>query len=649
MRSLTISAALVFVCATSIIIQTDAFSIRPSSHIKTSSSGMHRIANNVADGSPSPHHRFSNSIGSTRNNHRIRPLYAIPAYNELMERLPSKKVIQSIEKNNGGKNKNNQIIASDLATSAGISLSQARKDLTTLASLTRGDIAVSSDGELIYTFPSNINSVLSSNSAKYRAVTTWKEKVFPPLFYATKVGFGVALLASLVAIYSTIFFVMTSSSSNRDDRDDRRGGGGMGGMRWGGFFGPSPLDFFYYRPYYSRYYYSPAYGNTRQDPDEMGFLESVFSYVFGDGDPNGDVEERRVSLVAEMIRQNGGAVTAEQLAPFCDDAPMPRLDEERAYVDESFVLPIVSQLDGEPQVTEEGDIVYTFPELMTSAASASKVSSFSSDEMARMRRESRILRRAGLEEDVPTSMIKRLLNMNGVNTRGSLERADFVNLLEKALPEDTDYMDMDVDDPTLLLEREYKFSLASSIQTILAGGLGVVNLGGALYLGNILSQYAMYGVRLPSYFGIIQQFFPLLLGYAVLFNAIPLVRNFWVNRENAKIKQRNETRKSWKSVLGQGAGGVTRKLGAAARFAKRMRQLGSGGQRDVIFDTSKDLSEMEDVKERDAMKDFDDLLSGGKDGSEQLKQIESASREVTVKDADFEKVLDGKERSGSWE
>jgi len=527
-----------------------------------------------------------------------------------MERLPSKKVIDAVEKSSG-----KSIVASDLAASAGISLTQARKDLTTLASLSRGDIAVSSDGELLYTFPSNLNSVLSSNSAKYRALSTWKEKIFPPLFYATRVGFGVVLLVSLVAIFSTIFFVMTSSSSRDDDRRDDRRGGGM--PMFGGFWGPSPFDFFYYRPYYSRYYYSPAYdtgGGRQRDPDEMGFLESVFSYVFGDGDPNGDVEERRIALVAEMIRQNGGAVTAEQLAPFCDDAPMPltakgKLGEERAYVDESFVLPIVTQLDGEPQVTEEGDIVYTFPELMTSAAGKSTSSSISSKEMARVRRESRVLRRAGLEEDAPTSMIKTLLSMNGISTRGALERSDLINILEDVLPEDTDYMDMDVDDPTLLLEREYKFSLASGGQTILAGLLGIVNLGGALYLGNLLGQYALYGVRLPSYMGLVQQFFPLLLGYAVLFNAIPLVRNFWIQRQNAKIEARNEARRSWKEVVEQKTGSIKRKLAAAARFGKRMRQLGTGGK-DIVFDTSKEFVEVESKKERDAMDDFDKMLEG---------------------------------------
>jgi len=67
----------------------------------------------------------------------------------------------------------------------------------------------------------------------------------------------------------------------------------------------------------------------------------------------------------------------------------------------------VSQLDGVLQVTEDGDIVYTFPELMTTSSSSTVVSPrMDSKEMARMRRESRILRLAGLEEDAPTRDIK---------------------------------------------------------------------------------------------------------------------------------------------------------------------------------------------------------------------------------------------------
>lgn len=248
-----------------------------------------------------------------------------------MEKLPSKSVIEVVEKSPDGK-----VIAADVAASAGVSLSQARKDLTALATLSQGDIAVSSDGELIYEFPRNLNSVLANNSLKYKTRQAFL-KVWPGLFYVLRVSFGVVLLASLAAIFSTIFFLSQSSSSSDDDRRRDNRGGGMGGGSFGPsysyFWGPSPLDFFYYRPYYGGYYAAP--GRPAKDPDEMGFLESTFSYIFGDGNPNDGLEERRLSLAANMIRENKGSVTAEQIAPYCDDAPPPNTNADKtAYVDE---------------------------------------------------------------------------------------------------------------------------------------------------------------------------------------------------------------------------------------------------------------------------------------------------------------------------
>jgi hypothetical protein len=516
--------------------------------------------------------------------------------------------------------------------------------LTALASLTKGDIAVSNDGELIYSFPDNINSVLTSNSAKFRAMETFNTAK-PVLFYALRVSFGVVLLASLFAIFSTIFFISQSSSSSDDDRRrDNRGGGFGGGMSpFGGgpfgyspFWGPSPFDFFYYRPYYG--YYSTMPGD-RRDPEEMGFLESTFSYIFGDGNPNQAIEEKRLTLAAAMIRQNNGAVTAEQLAPFCDDAPKPNMGEEQTYVDEvcrtlhtccccrcccccwntfpdlsssshhlthffhsqqKFVLPIVTQLSGEPQVTEEGDIVYVFPDLQVSAGSAaSYLPSVDTSAMT--------LKRAGLGKDASTGEISTLLQMNGISTRGALEKRDLIQLLSKALPPPTkeEQSQLVGEDPTVLQETEYQFSLAPDNNRLLAAGLGAVNLLGALYLGGQLNYYASYGVKLPAMFGVVQSLYPLLFAYAVLFNVIPVVRSFWIKQQNGQIQSRNQRRRQWQTALSSGMGSVTRKLQSAKKLGTKMKKLGS---KDIYFDTSKPIQEAEQKKQEEALDDFDKLL-----------------------------------------
>mmetsp|Transcript_54416 Transcript_54416/g.80773 ORF Transcript_54416/g.80773 Transcript_54416/m.80773 type:complete len:648 (-) Transcript_54416:400-2343(-) len=554
------------------------------------------------------------------------------SYEELSQKLPSQKVIEAIESS-----PSRNVIASDVASTAGVSLSQARRELTALATLTQGDIAVSNEGELIYTFPSNIAGVLSSNSRKYRITSALENKVYPALFYGLRVSFGVLLLVSIAAIFSTIAVISSSSSSNDDRRDDRRGGGTMG--FGGGFWGPSPFDFFYYRPY--GYYYNNPKGGRRRRPiqvrrtfgggyeyyreeekeDEMGFLESVFSYIFGDGNPNTNIEEERLKMAANLIRENEGAVTAEQLAPFCDDAPVPNYDESRsgddggsAYVDERFVLPIVTELGGEPQVTDEGDIVYVFSELQKSAASSS--SSSTGSVYVTDPKSARVLERAGLEEDVSTREIKQFLEGTfRVSTRGALERSDLINKLDQVLvqvfgPDTKQEQQKGASTGSMLQEQEYKFSVASDFQRLLSGGLGVINLGGALYLGNLLSSPALVGVQLPAYFGLVQAFYPLLLGYAVLFNAIPLVRSFWIKSENEKIQKRNQIRRSWNTVLqaaSGGAGKLSKKLKAARQYGSKLRRLGASKD-DIVFDTKQDVIEMKENKEADAMKEFDKML-----------------------------------------
>jgi hypothetical protein len=252
---------------------------------------------------------------------------ALTLYKQVREDLPSDRVVEACD--------GQRVIASDVAAAAGVSLSQAQRDLTLLAGISQASIAVSEDGDLIYSFPKSLKGVLSAQNSRYK-VQQFAQKAWPAVFWGIRVGFGVALVASLVAIYSTIFFINSSSNSNDDNRNERRGGGGMpmGGFSY--FWGPSPLDFFYYRPYGYYGYYG---ADVRRDPEELGFFESVFSFVFGDGNPNQRLEQKRLQLAAQMIRENQGAVTSEQLAPYCD----PDLDPDDA-MNSNYVNEVNTQL-----------------------------------------------------------------------------------------------------------------------------------------------------------------------------------------------------------------------------------------------------------------------------------------------------------------
>jgi hypothetical protein len=516
----------------------------------------------------------------------------------VLEKLPSEAVINAVD--DGGRD--GKVVASDIAAKAGVSLNRAAQDLVTLAALTRADVSVTRDGQVLYTFPANVRTALAQRSAKYQALQTWEQKIWPVAFWVIRISFGVALLASLVAIFSTILFLQTSSSSSDDDRRRDRG---FGGTMFGGYWGPSPFDVFYYRPYGTYGYYG---SETQKDPEEMGFLESIYSYLFGDGNPNIGLEERRLALAAAMIRENKGVATAEQLAPFCDDAPSVTMAAESTYVDESFVLPIVSALGGVPMVTDEGEIAYVFDELQTTSSSSATSSLQYERKSTDKAREAMLLKRAGIMEGASARDIVRVLNYSGISTRGVVEKSDLLDLLEQALPPmsvaEQAQFDATVSDPTFLQERELKFSLASDLNKFLAGGLGVVNLGGALYLGLLLSQQ-------PGFTGLIPSLYPLLLGYAVLFNFIPLARGLYINRQNAQIRQRNARRQSWKAALTKAISSnnrISKKLKAVSAFKTKARQVGT--QADIVYDTSKPIEELSKQKDQQAMADFDKLLEG---------------------------------------
>lgn len=92
-------------------------------------------------------------------------------------------------------------------------------------------------------------------------------------------------------------------------------------------------------------------------------FEAVFSFLFGDGNPNANLEDKRFSIIASVIRNNRGAVVAEQIAPYLDD-----IGEGYAREYEDYMLPVLTRFNGQPTVSPEGQIIYHFPELQVTAS-----------------------------------------------------------------------------------------------------------------------------------------------------------------------------------------------------------------------------------------------------------------------------------------
>jgi hypothetical protein len=400
-----------------------------------------------------------------------------------------------------------RVTIGDVAAEAGLPLAEAQQGVLALATDVQAHLQVSEAGEIAYLFPKNLQAILLSKSWRLRLQSAW-QRIWRVLFYLIRISFGIMLILSLVLIVVAISILVIAASSARQG-DDRDGGfGGGGGMiflpRMG--FGPNIFWFFDY-----------DYGRRRrQQPRgrdaDMNFLEAVFSFLFGDGDPNTDLEERRWQSIASLIRANQGVITAEQAAPF-----LATLGQGWAKDFEDYMIPVLSRFNGLPQVSPTGGIVYQFPELQV---------------MAKARQ-----------------------------TQAA---------------------------PGFLQELPRRFSRASSGQILGAIGLGGANLIGALALGSLLTDQGLVA-QIGGLVAFVDSIYWLLLGYGVAFLTVPLVRYFWVQRQNSKIANRNQQRQERATVMDSPDSDLQEKLTFARTLASQT-VLNPG---DVAYTTETDLVEQE--------------------------------------------------------
>lgn len=413
---------------------------------------------------------------------------------------PNPKVMQAV------KELGYRVTVGDVAAKAGLDVNFAQRELLTLASEAGGHLQVAESGDIAYLFPNNFQDILRNKFLRLQ-LQEWWQKIWRVLFYLIRISFGIVLVASIILIFVAIF-VAISVLSNNDNND---GGGGGGGNSGGGF------SFF---PYFSNdliwlFYWNhdePSYQQRSRltgQKAEMNFLEAVFSFLFGDGNPNANLEDRKWSSIATTIRNNKGAIAAEQIAPYLDN-----LGQGYAVEYEEYMLPALARFDGRPEVSPEGQIVYHFPQLQTTATE-----------------------------------------------RNSEPVAAY------------------------LREMVWRFSQASSGQIMLAGGLGAVNLVGALFLGSLLTKSAI-GSGLLS---LVATIYPLLLIYGVGFLTIPLIRYFWMKWKNGSIEARNEERQQRAMLLNQPDANLLQKLAYAREFAGENVLSGE----DLAYSTETALTEQE--------------------------------------------------------
>ena len=208
------------------------------------------------------------------------------AYDDNQMYVPPKYVIDAVKNR-----KDRPLTVADVSAATGVGLTTVQNDLMQLAHASGGRLQVTKQGQIIYVFPSNFEFTIIRNSLARRVQLIF-EKLATTLGFMFRASFGLCLVASLAVITTALFVAMSSkSASSNDKRDDKKQRQRAPHNRsYGGPSFVTYIDVTDVLRVVLRYAQWPG-TSDRNNEDKifnhnLGFLESFFSFVFGDGNPN---------------------------------------------------------------------------------------------------------------------------------------------------------------------------------------------------------------------------------------------------------------------------------------------------------------------------------------------------------------------------
>ena len=409
----------------------------------------------------------------------------------------------------------------EAAIGTGLPLDVVEPRLLALAVASGAQLRVADDGNVTYVFPAQLRRLLLARSWRLR-LDACLRKVWSVVFWIIRCSFGVVLVVMVVLISLLVLLLGLALFWAEDDAANALlsiVGGGLElivrivvAVLTDQFWVGSPGRF-------------PS-GNEKSPTQRVAFLESVYSILFGDGDPSEAREGRRWQRIGGFLRHRGGVVIAEDLAPLLDlETPPSQLKAFQLKASQSDLfsassameradqgmLQVLLHFDGRPQVTEQGDLFYFFSSLQERALQASSAAEFSGVEGA-------------------------------------------------SLP---------------LRERRIPFTHANQEQRWTYGVLVVSLFGFSLLLlhWSLPLSAALVGI---ASFG---------LGYSLLLLALPLLRWFGWRRANAAIQQRNRWRQQWADWAQLHRDELVPKRVEAARWRNNLPRISDG----MVYTTEHDF------------------------------------------------------------
>jgi len=216
-----------------------------------------------------------------------------------------------------------------------------------------GHLRVTSSGEILYHFPNGFINRYKGFGAVFKRtfekIFGVSKKVFALLFkiwiMVMLIGYFIIFLALALA---SVIIQITARSNNK-------GGGGRISF---GLFEILIRIWFYSEIIKPRGYGQSKHFPNKPSKDKQPLHKAIFSFIFGDGDPNKNWEEIKNKAVIEYLQANNGVISLiEYMA----------ISGENNIEAEKNILSLCSKYEGSPEVSGEGTVYYKFEKILLGA------------------------------------------------------------------------------------------------------------------------------------------------------------------------------------------------------------------------------------------------------------------------------------------
>jgi hypothetical protein len=254
------------------------------------------------------------------------------------------------------------VTVADIVAKTALPLRTVRELVPIAADEYSARLEVTESGEILYSFPDGFTSKYRGFRAGLRRAA---EKFKKGIKIVSSVFFKVWIMVMLIGYF--VFFMLialaalllsaAANSSNSNSRSSRRDGG------IGGFYLASNIFNLIIRIWFYSELFKPAdpyrnRGSVPARPKGRPLYKAIFSFVFGDGDPNADWSVREKQAVIAYIQANRGVVSLPEVMSLTGLPP------DKA---EERITGYCVEFGGLPEATGDGTVIYRFDDLLLRA------------------------------------------------------------------------------------------------------------------------------------------------------------------------------------------------------------------------------------------------------------------------------------------